>query len=102
MKWRNQSVRKASRIDSWTEEDAIQYRLKAAGKVICTGILINGIIIMYLRILRKVGLLLFYDVFKMLSMLRSPPMTGSTLNGSGELKSLNQRKPSVNMPGWRS
>ena len=79
MNMRKRSVRKASRMASCTDEDAIQYKLKAAGKVIWTGILIRGISNMYLRILRKVALLLFYEVLRMLSILRRPPMTGRTL-----------------------
>ena len=90
---------KAARITNWTRELAIQYRLKATGKVIQTGIEMIGKMYMYLRKLRNKLDVLFWGVFMRLSRLMPPATNGRIPYGSGTVKSLNQRKPSVSMAG---
>ena len=76
-----------------------QYRLKAAGKVIHMGTEITGKILMSFENLRIVELA---ELALELRMLRSdiiPPMRGRIPVGSGDVKSWNQRKPSVSIAG---
>ena len=58
-----------------------------------------GTMMMYLRILRMTVEELVVVVFSMLRMLIKPPRTGRMQRGSGELKSWNQKKPSVSISG---
>ena len=57
---------------------------------------------MYLRNLRIVGDEFDTVEFSIFKTLSNPPMIGKILKGSGELRSLNQRKPSVSIPGEMS
>ena len=54
---------------------------------------------MYLRNLRIVGDEFDTVEFSIFKTLSKPPMSGRTLKGSGELRSLNHRKPSVSIAG---
>ena len=54
---------------------------------------------MYLRNLRIVGDEFDTVEFSIFKTLSTPPMSGRTLKGSGELRSLNHRKPSVSIAG---
>lgn len=66
------------------------------------GIEMSGMSMMYFRIFLMVTLELVVVVFIKLSKLTRPPKIGSMLHGSGELKSRNQRKPSVSIAGEMS
>ena len=58
-----------------------------------------GKMTMYLRILRSTVDEFVVVVFSILRMLTQPPTTGKIPKGSGELKSVNQKKPSVSISG---
>lgn len=76
-----------------------QYRLKAQGKVIHTGIVRIGMIKMYLLIFRITLDVFVAEEVSIFAKETSPPSTGRIPVGSGALRSLNHQKPSVRMPG---
>lgn len=71
-----------------------------AGKVIQNGIVSSGIIYKYFLNLRIAGLEFEAEVVRMLSKLTKPPRTGKMPVGSGDDKSLNQKKPSESIAGF--
>lgn len=74
--------------------------LKAAGKVIQTGIVIKGRMNMYLLKFLMVGFKFVVEVDMMFINVTEAPMTGRIPMGSGEDKSLNHKNPpSVMIPG---
>jgi len=76
-----------------------QYKLKAAGKVIQIGIEIRGMTRMNFANFRKFAFPPVVLVLRILSMDKTPPITGRIPVGSGLLRSLNQRMPSVRIAG---
>jgi len=85
-----------------TSDITIQYRLKPLGNVIHIGTVINGKKYIYLLILLIVGLRFAVDVDIILSKFNIPPTKGKIQNGSGDERSLNHKKPSVNIAGFMS
>lgn len=77
----------------------IQYKLKAAGKVIQIGTEIKGINTIYFLNLRIIEEVFMVDVICMLRREIIPPAKGRIPVGSGDDKSLNQRKPSLRILG---
>jgi hypothetical protein len=79
---------------SWIKEVVIQYKLKALGKVIHTGMVRKGMKYMYLFILLIIGLILVVDVDNTFSKVKEPPTIGRIPYGSGDDKSWNHKNPS--------
>jgi hypothetical protein len=73
-----------------------------AGKVIQTGTETSGARYTYLLIFLIVGVSEVVEVDRMLSSEITPPMIGRIPYGSGALRSLNQRNPSVRILGFKS
>ena len=84
---------------SWVPEVTNQYRLNATGNVIHIGTDIIGSILSILENFLAMALLELALLLSTFSRENTPPITGKMPVGSGDVRSLNHRNPSVSMAG---